>query len=350
MSKLVPLVFLDANVVIAAGKPPGGPEIDRVKDLVEAGLVRVLTTDLTITEVAKKHAQNDFDLIREICQPHFRKVVEEVTGVGLPALKRPELRGRLKERYDAATAAMFVSLGAQELAIDDVKASDVFDAYAQGKGFFSGEGKKDQFPDAFTFECLKTVASKKQPVIIVSADGDFTGPVEDTKHITLVKSLPDLFAALGLEMAAPEVDAFLETQEVCVTDLVNQEMTSWGLQSDDVVDAEIDEIVVNGIELGKVTAFKAIEKGGSILAVTSAEVRATISYTHPNWDEAMYDSEDKVLIPFDDVSGDTEVELSIDIAMSITVNQKGKPDEIEALRFRNADFQYVTLYPPDYYN
>jgi hypothetical protein len=30
-----PMVFLDANVLISAGKPPGGPEVTRVRDLVE---------------------------------------------------------------------------------------------------------------------------------------------------------------------------------------------------------------------------------------------------------------------------------------------------------------------------
>lgn len=53
MPTKVPSVFLDANIVIRAGKPPGGPEIDRVGDLVDAGLVKILTTDLTVTEVAK---------------------------------------------------------------------------------------------------------------------------------------------------------------------------------------------------------------------------------------------------------------------------------------------------------
>src|SRR5207249_582617 len=62
MAKSKRKVFLDANVVIGAGKPPGGPELSRVIDLVEAELVTVLTTDLTITEVVKKHVQNDFEL------------------------------------------------------------------------------------------------------------------------------------------------------------------------------------------------------------------------------------------------------------------------------------------------
>jgi hypothetical protein len=50
-------VSLDANVVIRAGKPPGEPLIPRIADLANAGYVKVVTTDLTKIEIAKKHAQ-----------------------------------------------------------------------------------------------------------------------------------------------------------------------------------------------------------------------------------------------------------------------------------------------------
>src|SRR5579862_1216147 len=247
VAKTTPKVFLDANIVIGAGKPPGGPEIARVIDLVDAGLVTVLTTDLTITEVSKKHVQNDFDAIKEISQPHFREIVKGATGVALPNVKRPELRLKLKASYDASTAKMFKSLKAKTLAIDDVKPSVVFDAYAAGEGFFSGDGKKDQFPDAFAFECIKQEASKKEPVIIVSNDGDFIGPAQSAKHISLVKSLPELFAALGLEMKVPEIDEFVEKHNDDLIKRVDRQLNNWGLNSDDVMDAEIDEITVNSV-------------------------------------------------------------------------------------------------------
>lgn len=347
--KAIPKVFLDANIVIGAGKPPGGLEIARVVDLVDAGLISVLTTDLTITEVAKKHIQNDFDAIKAITQPHFRQIVEGATGIAFPSIKKPALREKLKTIYDKSTAEMFKTLEAKTLQIDDVKPSVVFDAYAAGEGFFAGDGKKDQFPDAFAFECLKEEASETHPVIIVSNDGDFDGPVGSAENISLVKSLPELFKALGLEMDAPELDAFFTGHDDQLVALVDQELNSWGLQSDDVMDAEIDEITVNSVAIQKLTAFKSIEKGGSILVVGTITAEALISFTHPNWDEAMYDSEDKVLIPFEDVSGETDIALSVDVAMSIAVDD-GDPDEIEAIRFRNGDFQYVTLYPPDMYN
>jgi hypothetical protein len=347
-TKTTPKVFLDANVVIAAGKPPGDPILARVAALVEADLITLLTTDLTVTEVSKKHAENDYEVIKEVGRLHFRKIVEEVAGTKLPDITKAQMKTKLAATYEASTKAMFKTLDAKTLPIDSVKPSAVFATYASGEGFFTGDGKKDQFPDAFIFECLKAEASNKSPVIIVSNDGDFEKPVKGAKHISLVKSLPDLFKALGLEVEAPELDEFLEENKAELVTAADSELSDWGLIAD-VEDAEIDETTVTDIEVQELTAFKPTEEEGSFLVVARITVKANVSYTHPNWDEAMYDSEDKRLIPFEDVSGETEVSFDVSISMSIGVDENGEPAEIEELRFRNSDFQYVELHPHDPY-
>jgi len=345
-----PKVFLDANVVIQAGKPPGGPIMNRVADLVNAGIIRILTTDLTVTEVAKKHTENDYEIIKEVGRAHFRKVVKEHIGSILPDLSKAKLKETISIKYNQQVAEMFVSLKSKYLPIDHIKPSTVFTAYAEGSGFFTGEGKKDQFPDAFIFECLKAEASAKSPVIIVSNDNDFTIPVKSIDNISLLKTIPDLFQKLGLQVEAPEIEEFLELSEESLIDVVDKELNDWGLQVNDVEDAEIEEISVTKVELNNVISFGSIDKSSSILVVGTAEITATVSYTHPNWDEAMYDSEDQVLIPFDNVSGEQEISLNADFSMSIIVDKKGEPIEIEAFRFRNSDFQFIELYPYDPYD
>ena len=348
MPKSTPKIFLDANIVISAGKPPGGPELARVVDLVEAGLVTVVTTDLTISEVAKKHTLNDFELIRDIGQPHFRKVVEAATGVRLPEIKRAELKQKLNANYEASTKVMFTGMKAKTLVIDSVKPSIVLAAYAAGEGFFGDEGKKDQFPDAFAFECLKQDASEKEPVIIVSQDRDFVRPVEGATHITLVASLADLFAALGLQIEAPEIDNFLDDHKEELVEAVGRELANWGLEGD-VEDSEIDDATVTEVDIENATAFRPTEKGDPILVVARLAAKTVVSYTHPDWDNASYDSEDKVLIPHDEVSGETETELQLDVSMSILVDDDGEPAQIEELQFRNDDFIYVELHPYEDY-
>lgn len=341
-------IFLDANIVIGAGRPPGGPEMARVIDLVEAGFVGVLTTDLTITEVAKKHAQNDFDLAKGICLPHVRAVVAAATGVALPEMKKGQLKEHLTKRYDASTRAMFERLKAKCLQIDDVKPSVVFARYAAGEGFFTGEGKKDQFPDAFIFECLRQQASNDNPIIIVSKDGDFVKPVSSSKDISLVRSLPELFTTLGLEMEAPKVEGFLDAHMDELVDAVDNELTDWGLEGD-VEDSEVSDTKVDEVEIQGITAFKPTNRGDPILVIGRLKVKATASYTHPDWDNASYDSEDKRLIPFEDVSGEVEVTLEINVSMSIAVDESGEPEVIEELRFRDDKFRYIELHPYDPY-
>ena len=88
---VIPKVFLDANVVIQAGKPPGGPLIRRICDLVQSARIKVLTTDLTIIEVAKKHAPNDFTPITDLCRRHVRQLVYEHLDVKIPEKSRDDL-------------------------------------------------------------------------------------------------------------------------------------------------------------------------------------------------------------------------------------------------------------------
>lgn len=348
MPKKPPKVFLDANVLISAGKPPGGPEISRVRDLVEAELVSVLTTDLTVVEVAKHHAKNDLDLLSDITAPHFRKLVEQHTGVKLNDLKKAALKKQLSEHYLNSTRSMMKGLKAEELSVDSVKPSTVLDAYANGTGFFEEGVKKDQFPDAFAFESIKLIASEQQSVIVVSADNDFKKPAANETHIALVGSFLELFEHLGLQHEAPEVEEWLEAHTDDLVALTDSELDGWGLQGD-VEDSEIDETNVTAVKLERVTAFKPIDEGDPILVFATIKASVTVSYSHPDWDTAAYDSEDKVLIPWDSVSGESEIEIEIDVSLAIAVNEDGTPEEIEELSFRNDRFVYVELHPYDPY-
>jgi hypothetical protein len=122
-----------------------------------------------------------------------------------------------------------------------------------------------------------------------------------------------------------------------VVTFVDQEVNDWGLVGD-IEDAEIYDITVNEVEIDKLSAFKPVEEGDSLLTIGKLLVKATVEYSHPDWDTATYDSEDKVLIPFRDVSGKTEVEFAVDVSISITVDGEGEPEAIEMLNFRNDDF------------
>lgn len=341
-------VFLDANIIIRAGKPPGGPLLVRLMDLVDADFISVFTTDITLHEVANKHAENDYRFIKEVGRPHFRKLVKNHLGTELPNITKNDLKQRLVDKYRRSTEEMFENLRCRNLSIDDVKPSVVFSAYAANEGFFSPECKKDQFPDAFIFECLKATATLGQPLIIVSDDGDFDKPSENEGSISLVKSLPELFEALGLKVDAPAVEEFLTLNEQELIHAIDVELANWGLIGD-IEDSEVEEATVTSLEDIEITSFGSIDRAGPILVIGRVSVDANVCFTHPNWDEAMYDSEDRRLIPFSNVSGEMQIDLELDLSMLLAVNDQGEPHRIMELTFRNDDFQYIELTLDDGY-
>lgn len=339
-------IFIDANIFIQEGKPPGGPLIKRLKDIIDAGFIDLLTTDLTYQEVIKKHTQDHYDVIKEVGRTHFRQLIKNVLGTKLPDINKTELKSKLTEIYTQSTEAMFVELNCEWLEIDDVNPSIVFSDYATGEGFFASTGKKDQFPDAFIFECIKAKATKEVPVIIVSDDGDFDKPVESEGHISLVKSLPDLFKTLGLQMDAPKVESFFVHNNDELIEAVDRELDNWGLV-DDVENGEITETDVTNVEVIELISFSPIEKENPILVTGRLSVNVNASYTHPDWDESIYDSEDKRYIFLEYKSGETDVSFEVDVSMSLAVDKDGTPKNIKEMRFRSGEFQYIQLYPLD---
>jgi hypothetical protein len=127
-------IFLDANVVIRAGRPPGTPLIPRITDLVDAGYVKVVTTDLTKMEIAKKHAGNDFDLMGDLTKRRIRDLADEILGVKLPALSRADLHRKATRQIP--------SVGGANVQVPP--GGDAFDRQRQAVGRFRGLRPKDR--------------------------------------------------------------------------------------------------------------------------------------------------------------------------------------------------------------
>ena len=338
-------VFLDTNIVFELGKPPHGPVFARVIDLIESEQIRMLTTDLTQAEVIRNHTRRDFKEMKCICNPKLRKMIDETINTEFPAITEEQLCEVLKEKYRCLINNMFEMMDTKFLKIGEVKSNKVFTEYINERGFFAdGSGKKDQFPDAFVFERLIDEASRNEPIIIVSKDRDFEQSVNDQKHISLVKSLPDLFSELGLKLEDPEIAQFLAKNYDEITRKINDELSNSWLEGD-IEDSEITETEVIHINIDETIAFESVEKGGPILVVGQIYVLTIVNFTHPDENSFVYDPEDGRLLYFDTTHSQNTIELPIDVSLSIAVDDKGNPAEIVELEFRNDNFAFIELNP-----
>ncbi len=83
-----------------------------------------------------------------------------------------------------------------------------------------------------------------------------------------------------------------------------------------------------------------------MLVIGTLKITALVEYEHPDWETAAYDSEDRILLPFDDISGETEVEFSAPFSMTIKCDEFGNPQNIEELRFQDVFWNIVDITPP----
>ena len=275
---------------------------------------------------------------------NVRKLADETLGVQLPEISAADLHRKLLDKYHASVQEMFRSLQAETLSIDSVKPSVIFDAYAHKTGLFADHAKKDQFPDAFIFETLKAVATKDDPLTVISDDKDFATIIKDTEHITLLNSIADLFASLGLTSErAPDVETFVANNQDEIVTTVDNELNQWGLQVVDINDAEIDELTVEDVSLIDFRTFRTAGAGKDILVVGRMEMDVKVSFHHPDWDTAVYDSEDKVLLPLHTVEGEKNIHVEADFTMTLKVNRYDKPTSISEFSFDDDNVVWVSI-------
>lgn len=147
--------------------------------------------------------------------------------------------------------------------------------------------------------------------------------------------------------AAPDIEGFIEDTEHEIVAAVHDELNQWGLHISDVEDAEVDESTVERVTFLDFRAFRMVGER-NLLVVGRIEMDVKISYHHPDWDTATYDSEDKVLLPHRTVEDEKEVSMEADFTMTLNVDQHGKPNTISKFSFDDEDFIWVSVLPSDF--
>lgn len=351
MAKPAQRVFVDANNWISWGYDFGRAEASTLQDLVEHGLVRVLVADLTITEIAKRFTKIEFDKVEPLTKTDFRTAAKRHLEIELPEMDRDKLRRAIfKQQLDAVTGALNERFEVDVCGIDTVKPSTVLDDYAHGTGLFGPSAKKDQFPDAFIFAAIAATTSKNSPLIVLSQDGDFTEACIKHRHITRVSTMPELLKALGLQPEDKALMATVEAEVELFEESMTEALADYTLDADDVEDAEVELLELLRIEDLEVRSlYRIIEGENTYIGFGHCSAELEVSYSHPDWDNAIWDSEDKRLIPIENVDGKT-IASTRGFSFSFLVDMEdGKPVRIYDCEVRESWSVFLSLHPYDLY-
>ena len=280
-------VFIDADVAIGMGKPPGNWIFQRLLDLVNVGLISIVTTDLTIGQVVKHHVDDAYKTLAPLRESRFRDLVSNTLGIDLPRKSNANWRQSLKTQYENEVSEMFNKLKAETISLDQVTPSKIFSDYISGSGFFNPKNKPDQFADAFVFSAVVENANSDNPLVIVARDNDFKEPAKETPGVVLLKSIEELFAWFALEIKAPDlpnINEFLKHGLVS-NELFKQEVELEDLELDNdwVIDAHINDVAIENV-----SAFELFHDD---IVIAMVDVKVELAVGYRSHDSYRYETE-----------------------------------------------------------
>lgn len=333
LHELTTKVYIDADIMIDMGKPPGDWVFRRLVDLVNVGVISIVSPDLTMGQVVRHHVRDAYKTLDPLRQTQFRNVYSSLFNVNLSQMSNASLRSKLETHYQAGISEMFRQLNAEMLDLDVVVPSVIFDDYMNGSGFFDPNNKPNQFADAFIFAALLEHRQNGEPLIIVARDKDFDEPAKEVSNVAVLKKIEDLFAWFALEVGAPDIPAI---QGFLQNALMSNELFRSAVAFEDF---EIDQRWLlnsrfDGIRVENISAFKLFHDH-IMIAMVDTEVSMTIDVAKVELGDPSSVDETEAA----QTSGTAKVEFF----GAISIDENGIPLEIEEVSLRTYE---VRLNPP----
>ena len=344
-------VCLDSNVIIQEGGKFDSPLASALKQLVVAKKIEVYETDLILQEVAKHLSKHEEQLLKNLSNEKFRYLCGEIFSINFPALTAVDIFKKLLDKNSEIVKNNMDELGAKILPIDDATPSEVFADYATSSGLFSLNGKKNQFPDAFNLARLVLEATDDAPMHIVSSDKDFNAV--ETRYpakIVLVKSIEQLLTHLNLRITGEDLKfiQYISNSDSNFLKLVNESVSQWGFVVRDIVDGEIELADVTSATVSNFSCFQNLANEKLILVVGAADIEMDLDYSHPDWDGAIWNSEDKIMTPWQVVNGTVSRSSDVLFSLVVEVDDGGMPKSINDFELKSFWFLDVDLEEHDW--
>jgi hypothetical protein len=324
-------VFIDTSIFISSNYQYGTASFNALKDAIAKGRARLLISDVTVEEIkarvnedvsnaitAIKKARNPSKILRNLHEYQKSPIFKDINA----SLVEEKLIKQLEE-FLSVTKAINVS-------VSDADTKFVFDCYFECRPPFGLGKKKNEFPDAFVLSALAFWAKKRnEDVYIISSDTDMM-EIQKKQFPQLVP-LPSLQKFLDkvtvhFEELAPLARHFFQVVLDEIGKDLKKQFEYLGFilidQDGEVYDVSVNEVDVHSEFL---IGLESCESEGVVKA--QFELHATITFnadvSYDDLDTAIYDSEDKVLIPWRTIERTIEdsEEIQADLMLSFLKNE-----------------------------
>lgn len=320
-------VFVDSSVFIGKNYRYEHPSFVALKDAVSAGRANLLITDITIEEV-KAHIDNDVIESSQALKKvrDAAKILRNIATLSDSAIFNDIDRASVGEELYKQFEQFLTDASACIVSVSEANTRFVFDCYFKRSAPFGEGKKKSEFPDAFALSALNEWAeSGQEDVFVVSQDSDMNGIEVDFPRLSALSSLEEFLGKVTsyFEELAPLAQQLLEDNFGQIADILEERFQWLGFVLEDQ-DGDVNETRVT--EVGEISAYLISLTPGSNGEPAEArfELTTTIAYaadvSYDNLETASYDSEDKVLIPWETVERTVESSEIVQADLRFTFN------------------------------
>jgi hypothetical protein len=336
-------VFLDTSVFVALNYSYGNPLFEALRERVNQGKARLVIPSTTIEEV-KAHIRKDITSAAQALKKarNDARILRNSQSIDVSLLF---------EKFDSATVekelidqfeVFLHDLKAEVVQIEQADIKHIFNLYFNSESPFRPGKKKFEFPDAFALSALNEWATDcKVKLHVASGDKDMQGIEESFPNLVAVKSLEEFLNSVSLyfDELAPLAQELLQKNMPGIRESIGEEFGRLGFsleeQYGDAYDVQVLEVMGPEKYLISLHAGDDDVPGEAQFELTTL-VRYSAEVSYDNLETAAYDSEDKILIPWEKVEKTVEATEIVRIHLSFSFFKK-QPNEFEVQELRIQD-------------
>jgi len=217
-----------------------------------------------------------------------------------------------------------------------INSSELLNLYFSSQPPFGPGRKKNEFPDAISVLSLATwLKSNQTNIYIVSQDPDlenWCALTPDAIHIRSLAEFIDLYNRAE-EKLTEYTHKLFTNNEAWFLDIIKEQFLESGFQYADNWEADVENVEVQDIRATEVNIIE-VEDDRAVVAI-SVLIKFTASISGPDFDNGIWDSEDKKYAYIPDFSFEHEFNESYEV--SVEFSFEAESEEIDAIL--NVEFE-----------
>lgn len=333
-------IFIDTSIFIGQNFDYQNQLFQRTVDWAKTKKIKVFITDITLREIEANINKKVIKAINICSACDKKKDLKILKNIGTSQIKKLFQRENKQKNIDELKCQLnsFIKDASIEiLSTSKVSVEEVFNKYFTMKPPFGDGKKKYEFPDAFALFALEDWCNiNKEKIYIISKDSDMIKYCETAINLISFKRLDDFTNFVETKNTDSKIiiELFKDNEEI-IFDKLKSEFIDKDFWIEDHI-GDVENISDIKPKIIKINLIKVEEDKKTAIVAITAETTFGADIIYDDLETAIYDSEDKILIPMQKI--ELFVDQTVEYTAIVTISYDSNSFNIDSFKIQNDDF------------